>query len=161
MPKKERFSRLPLIIFFILVLFSFMTIAVINTLNTEDYVIANVLQVDGTQVILGNNCTVIISQTSPERAYSIETGMRGIIEQRPDTYDIFAEVLRSFNITLEYVTLDNYVNGTYYANLHLVAGNKALTLDSKPSDSIALALRTNSTIYINKTLLREVGQNVC
>jgi len=161
MSKKERFSKLPLMIFLILVLFSFITIAVINTLNIEDYVIANVLQVDGSQVILGNNCTAIVAQTSAERAHSIETGMRGVIEQRPDTYDIFAEVLRSFNITLEYVTLDNFINGTYYANLHLITGNKALALDSKPSDGIALALRTNSTIYINKTLLKEIGQNIC
>jgi hypothetical protein len=83
------------------------------------------------------------------------------MEQRPNTHDIFAQTLKSFNITLDYVTIDNLVNGTYYSNLFLRSGNKILKLDAKPSDAIALALRTNSTIYINKTLLQEVGKNIC
>jgi uncharacterized protein len=57
--------------------------------------------------------------------------------------------------------VDNIENGTYFANLYLSNDKKALKLDVKPSDGIALALRTNSTIYINKTLLLEHGQNIC
>ncbi len=161
MAKRKKISKLPLIIFLILVLFSFLSIALVNLIDFEDYLLANVLEVSGTTIILGNNCTAIVAQTSPERAYSIEIGIEGIIEQRPNTHDIFAQTLKSFNITLEHVTLDNFKEGIYYANLHLKSGNKFLTLDVKPSDGIALALRTNSTIYINKTLLQEVGKNIC
>lgn len=144
-----------------LVLFSFVAVAVVNLVNFEDYVVADVLQVSGSTVTIGNNCTAIISDTSPERAQAIQEGIEGIMEQRPNTWDIFAETLKSFNITLDYVTLDNFVNGTYYSNLYLKSATKVLKLDVKPSDAIALALRTNSTIYINKTLLNEVGQNIC
>jgi len=161
MPKRKKVSKLPLIVFLILVLFSFASIALINLINFEEYLIANVLEVSESTVILGNNCTAIIAQTSPERAHSIETGIEGIIEQRPNTHDIFAQTLKSFNITLEQVTLDNFEEGIYYANLHLRSGNKFLTLDVKPSDGIALALRMNSSIYINRTLLQEVGKNIC
>jgi hypothetical protein len=159
MPKNN--SRLPAIIFIVLALLSFSAVAYFNMTNLDDYVVANVLEVSGTTVILGNNCTAIVSDTSPERALAIETGMNGIIDQRPNTYDVFAETLKSFNISLEYVTLDNYVNGTYYANLYLKTDTKALKIDVKPSDGIALALRTNSTVYINKTLLQEMGSNIC
>jgi bifunctional DNase/RNase len=57
--------------------------------------------------------------------------------------------------------LDRYEDGVYYANLFLKTKDKVLKLDSKPSDAIALALRTNSTIYINETLLNDIGETVC
>ena len=161
MAKRKKPNKLPVIVFILIILFSFVAIAVINIINFEDYVIADVLQVSGSTVIIGNNCTAIIAETSPERALAIEEEINGITEQRPNTYDIFAESLKSFNISLEYVTLDNFVNGTYYSNLYLKSANKVLKLDSKPSDAIALALKTNSTIYLNKTLLNEVGENIC
>jgi len=159
--KHEKASRLPLAVFLILIALSFAAIAVINMTNLGDYVVANVLQVSGQIVTIGNNCTAIVQATSAERAQSIQDGINGVMEQRPNTHDIFAQTLKSFNITLDYVTIDNFVNGTYYSNLFLRSGNKILKLDSKPSDAIALALRTNSTIYINKTLLKEVGTNIC
>jgi len=161
MPKRKKASRIPLIAFLIIILLSFVSIAIINLINLEDYVVADVLEVVETTIVLGNNCTAIIAQTSTERAHSIEIGMQGIIEQRPNTHDIFAQTLKSFNISLEQVTLDNFKDNIYYANLHLKSGNKILKLDVKPSDAIALALRTNSTIYINRTLLQELGQNIC
>ena len=159
--KHEKASRLPLAVFLILIALSFAAIAVINMTNLGDYVVADVLQVSGQTVIIGNNCTAIVQDTSAERAQSIQDGINGVMEQRPNTHDIFAQTLKSFNISLDYVTIDSLVNGTYYSNLFLRSGNKILKLDSKPSDAIALALRTNSTIYINKTLLKEVGTNIC
>ena len=125
------------------------------------YVEADVLEVQGSVVVLGKDCLAIVAETSPERAYSIELGIAGIIDGRPNTHDIFAETLRSFNISLEYVTLDNYEDGIYYANLVLKSDEKYLKLDTKPSDAIALALRTNSSIFLNQTLLEEIGQTVC
>ena len=157
----KKASKLPLFVFFILVLYSLSAIALFNFFDTEDYVIANVLEVSGTTVVLGNNCTVIISQTSPERAYAIETGLMDIIDERPNTYDVFADTLRNFNITLDYVTLDKYEDGIYYANMYLSSKEKVLMIDLKPSDGIALALRTGSDIYINKTLLEMIGSKIC
>jgi hypothetical protein len=159
MPKKS--SRLPLAIFLVLALASFVAIAAVNFIDYEDYVVADVLEVSDTTVVLGSNCTAIISDTSPERAYAIETGISGVLDERPNTWDIFAETLRSFNITLEYMTFDEYKDGIYYANLYFSTDEKVLKLDVKPSDGIALALRTNSTIYINKTLLENLGSVIC
>ena len=158
---RKKKSKIPIVTFIILILLSIASLAIINLIETSKYVVANVLRVDGNIIIIGYNCTAIVAETSPERAYSIELGIKGVIEQRPNTHDIFAQTLKSFNITLEHVTLDNFENGIYYANLHLTSGNKVLKLDAKPSDCIALALRTNSTIYINKTMLQEVGRDIC
>lgn len=152
-------------IFFI----SLLIILVVSTLaygafeyiKTGDYVKVNVIKVTGNTVVVGNNCTAIVAETSPERARSIQLGLEKKIEIRPNTHDIFAEVLKSFNITLEKVTIDDFSNDIYYANLYLKRNDKVLKIDLKPSDGIALALRTKSPIYIKKSLLEKVGQNIC
>jgi bifunctional DNase/RNase len=158
---KKKNHKMPFMTFIALVLLSLAAVAVIDSFDTTGYVEADLLEVSGSTIILGNGCQAIVAETSPERAYSIELGIEGIIDERPNTHDIFAETLRSFNITLDYVTLDRYEDGVYYANLFLKTKDKVLKLDSKPSDAIALALRTNSTIYINETLLNDIGETVC
>ena len=147
--------------FIVLVLISLAVLAVINSFDTTGFVEADILEVSGNTIIIGSGCQAIVADTTAERAYSIELGIEGIIDERPNTHDIFAETLKSFNITLDYVTMDRFEDGVYYANLFLRTKDKVLKLDSKPSDAIALALRTNSTIYINETMLNEVGESVC
>ena len=158
---RKKKPEIPIITLIVLILLSMVTLAVISSFEASEYVVANVLRVEGNVIAIGYNCTAIVAETSSERAYSIELGIKGVIERRPNTHDIFAQALKSFNITLEHVTLDSFKDGVYYANLHLRSANKVLKLDVKPSDSIALALRMNSTIYINRTMLQEVGRNIC
>jgi hypothetical protein len=160
---KKKISKSPLITLVLLVLSSLMAYAIVNLIEIDlsKYVIADVLEISENLIIVGNNCTAIVAETSQERADSIESGIRGIINERPTTHDTFVEVLRNFNITLDHVNLERFDGNYYYADLVLQAGDKVLILDTKPSDAIALAVRTNSTIYINKTMLQEVGINIC
>lgn len=160
MPKKK-LDKIPVITFIVLILLSVLVFSVINMIDHSNYLEANVLKVSGTTIILGNNCTAIIAETSPERAESIELGMQGIIQERPNTHDTLVEILKSFNITLESVSIDKFDGKNYYANLLLKSGDKTLKLDTRPSDAIAIALRANTTIYLNKTLLQEYGKNIC
>lgn len=140
---------------------SFGANALLEFLSLENYVEANVLKVIGTTIIIGNNCTAIKADTSPERAQSIQLGLEKKISDRPNTHDSFAAVLKSFNITLEAVKLERYDGKYYYSDMILKAGDKILKLDVMPSDGIAVALRTGSKIYLNKTMLFEVGKNIC
>ena len=159
--KRKEKSKIHLVTLFIIIIISIMGYAIINIVNEDEYVIADVLQVSGTTIIIGNNCTAIVAETSPERAYSIELGKQGVIEERPTTHDVFAEVLKAYNITLDHVQIESFDNKYYYAYLFLISGDKILRLDTKPSDGIALALRTDSNIYIKKDLLNQVGRNIC
>ena len=140
-----------------------MAYAIVNLIEIDrsNYVVADVIKVSDTTIFIGKNCTAIVAETSPERAESIEAGIKGIINERPSTHDTFVEVLKSFNITLDSVNIERFDGKYYYANLILKSSDKVLKLDTKPSDAIALAVRTNSTIYINKTMLQEVGKNIC
>jgi len=156
-------NKAPIVTLILLILSSIMACAIVNLLDIDrsNYVVADYLKVSGTTILIGNNCTAIVAETSAERAQSIETGIKGIIDERPNTHDTIAEILKSFNITLDSVNMENYDGKFYYSSLILRSGDKILKLDTKPSDAIAIAVRTKSTIYINKTMLKEIGENVC
>jgi hypothetical protein len=161
--KKKKLPKATLITLAFLILSSIMAFAIVNLIEIDksSYIVADYLEVTGTTILIGNNCTAIVADTSQERADSIESGMKGIIDQRPNTHDTIVAILKSFNITLDSVIMERYDGKFYYANLILKSGDKILKLDTKPSDAIAIAVRTNSTIYINKTMLGEVGKNIC
>jgi len=158
---KSKILASALILTIAILIFSLLSFALREYIDRSEYVEADVVRVVGTTVILGHNCTAIVAQTSEERARSIELGLKKKIEVRPNTHDIFVDVIKYYNITLESVTLDRFENNIYYATLHLSKNNLKLNLDSKPSDAIAIALRAKSPIYINKTLLRLHGKNIC
>lgn len=129
--------------------------------SQEDYVIANVLRVADSTIIIGNNCTAIIAETSEERAQSIAAALEKNMGERPNTHDTLAQILKSFNISLESVRLERYDSRFYYSDIYLRSSEKLLKLDVMPSDGIAIALRMNASIYLNKTLLNEIGKNIC
>lgn len=140
---------------------SIFSTALMNLISEEDYLEANIVKVVGTSIVIGNNCTAIIAETTPERAQSIELGLEKRIEERPNSHDSFVDVIKSFNITLESVALERYDNKYYYSDMILRTKEKVLKLDVRPSDAIAIALRANAKIYLNKTLLQEIGKNIC
>jgi bifunctional DNase/RNase len=147
--------------FFIIILITVSVgIAVIN-LEKEGLVEANVIRVIGNTIIIANNCTGIVADTSIERALSIDQGLKGKIEFRPNTHDTFVAVLKSFNITLDSVEINKFENNTYYSDIIFSTENKTLRLDAKPSDAIAIALRTNSTVFIDRNLLNKYGTDIC
>jgi len=139
----------------------FVASAMLQYFSTDGFVEANVLQVSGDTIIIGNNCTAIAATTSPERAQSIRQGIDGTMGERPNTHDTIAQILRSFNITADAVKFNYYDGKYFYSDMILRSNSKVLTLDMMPSDAIAIALRANATIYINGTLLAQIGKKIC
>ena len=129
--------------------------------STVGYVRADIIQIDGNMIVIGKGCTAIVADTSPERAYAIQLGLEKRIEGRPLTHDTFVETLKSFNITLQAVQMQRYDGTYYYSDMIMTDGEKVLRLDAMPSDAIAIALRADAPIYINETLLEEVGEKIC
>jgi len=156
--KRQKIS--PFSIFVIILITVSIAIAVIN-IDQKGFVEVNVIRVIGNTIIIGNNCTGIVAETSFERALSIDQGLKGKIEFRPNTHDTFVAVLKTFNISLDFVEINNFENNTYYSDIVFSSENKTLRLDAKPSDAIAIALRTNSTILIDKNILNRYGTNIC
>jgi len=78
---------------------------------------------------------------------------------RPLTHDLLKAVLDRLDQQLERVVIDHLDNNTYYATLMLSSedGGELTEIDSRPSDSIALALRTGSPIFVDDDIFREVA----
>ena len=86
-------------------------------------------------------------------ATAMATELEGIKMARPMTHDLLKNTLAELGGSVDYVEITELKENTYYALINLNIAGKELTLDSRPSDAIALALRTKSPIYVAKAVL--------
>ncbi|MGB8859394.1 MAG: bifunctional nuclease family protein [Ilumatobacteraceae bacterium] len=90
-------------------------------------------------------------------ASAIHSAMEGIVPPRPLTHDLAVTILQSLGATLEKVVITEVREHTFYAMLHLQTAAGELTVSSRPSDAIALAVRTSSPIFAEEALLDEAA----
>ncbi len=73
---------------------------------------------------------------------------------RPMTHDLARNLIQGLNATVEKVVVNELRNDTFYAVIWLRQDNETVTLDARPSDAIALALRCDCPIYVSEDVLR-------
>jgi bifunctional DNase/RNase len=88
-------------------------------------------------------------------ALSISLAIEGHATPRPLTHDLIRILLERFGASLEAALVDDLYNNTYYAKISLRMDGKTLDIDCRPSDAIALALRTKAPIYVADAVLEE------
>ena len=86
-------------------------------------------------------------------ATAMATEIEGIKMARPMTHDLLKTVLGEVGCSVESIEITDLKENTYYAAVNLTLSGKQLVIDSRPSDAIALALRTKSPIYVAKAVL--------
>lgn len=86
-------------------------------------------------------------------ATAMATELEGIKMARPMTHDLLKNLLAQVGGTVDSVQITELKENTYYALIYLQVGDRELIIDSRPSDAIALALRTKSPIYVAKAVL--------
>lgn len=86
-------------------------------------------------------------------AMSISNVLKNVSHPRPMSHDLLIDIFKRTNMKVEGVLIDDKVDKIYYARLLLRKGKKILQFDARPSDCIALALRTNAPIRIRKNVL--------
>jgi bifunctional DNase/RNase len=150
-----------------MVVLVFVGIAINQYFSTDGYTQVwpgGVLEVSGTTVIAGSNCTAMVADTTEERAQAIVDALANSTGPRPDTWTSWKMSLNSFNVTVDAVQIQRF-DGKYYYSDVLLHGmtdqEKVLRLDMRPTDAMALAIRVGAPIYINTTLLKEVGKDIC
>lgn len=89
----------------------------------------------------------------PGEASAIAMELAGIKFSRPLTHDLLNTVVRSLGSELVRVLITRVVDNTYYASLMLQRNGETITIDSRPSDSVALALRASAPIFADVDLL--------
>jgi uncharacterized protein len=90
-------------------------------------------------------------------AAAVEFAHRGMVSLRPLTHDLIRDVLEAVNIRLLSACITSLTDGILYADLILSNGS---TVSSRPSDAIALAIRTGATIEAADAVLAEVGVDI-
>lgn len=91
-------------------------------------------------------------------AYAIGTPLEGAQPDRPSTHDLMKSLLDRLGATVNRVVIDDIWNTTYYAKIYVQDGELELEIDSRPSDAIALALRTASPIFVRDGILNQTGE---
>lgn len=86
----------------------------------------------------------------PFEAHSIALALEGTTLGRPLTHDLLKSICEQTGARVASVVINDVRDGTYYAELHLKINNKEIVIDSRPSDAIALALRTVTPIFISE-----------
>ena len=104
----------------------------------------------------GGERTLPIWIGAPE-ANAIAMELKGETPARPMTHDLLKQVLLGLGGELRRVTITGLRDSTYLAELLIYRGDHIFEVDSRPSDSIALALRTQAPIFANEELLDRSG----
>jgi len=88
---------------------------------------------------------------------AIRLALDGLPTARPMSHDLIRSFADHLNVKISKVVVTDVKNNTYYATIHLVARGVDRTVDSRPSDAIAVALRTNSPIFVTQDVLKRRG----
>ena len=94
----------------------------------------------------------------PAEASSISVAINRVPMPRPLTHDLMLTVLHSLNVTLAAVRIIAVREGAFYAEIELKAHGFPLTIDCRPSDAVALALRSGAPVYAAESVLDAAGR---
>ncbi|MEK6683039.1 MAG: bifunctional nuclease family protein [Nitrospirota bacterium] len=86
---------------------------------------------------------------------AIKLALEGIFPTRPMTHDLLKSMMEHLGLRVQKVIITEIENNTYYALIYVESGGSLLSIDSRPSDAIALALRTHVPIYTTDEVLKQ------
>jgi uncharacterized protein len=86
-------------------------------------------------------------------ANAIALQIEKIDTPRPMTHDLIKGVLNQLNARVTKIVVTELKDNTFYALIFLSVAGKVITIDSRPSDAIALALRTDSPIFVTEEVI--------
>ena len=88
-------------------------------------------------------------------AVSIAYAQEGFVHPRPQTHDLLLNILDSLNAKILEVSITDIHDKTYFAEIKLSTHEGELTLSSRPSDAIALALRSSAEIFVENSVFND------
>jgi uncharacterized protein len=113
---------------------------------------------------------LVLSEESGNRRFSVMIGepeaqsialkMNNKKSPRPLTHDLINSILNSFDAELQKVVIYDMVNDVFFSELHILKDNIPYVIDARTSDAVALAVRSESPIFIKSEILDIVGTEV-
>jgi len=122
------------------------------------------MQIKGLMVDPVTNMPIVILKDASEsrvlpiwvgifEANAIALEVEEIATPRPMTHDLLRDLLQALGAKVEKVVVTDLRDNTYYALLHLQVGDSPIVVDARPSDALALALRTQAPIFVEEAVL--------
>jgi uncharacterized protein len=90
-------------------------------------------------------------------ASAIAMRLQGLTAERPLTHDLFASSLERLGVRIVRVVISELADETYHARLHLEHDGAEVEIDSRPSDALALAVRTSAEIFADEAVLEQAA----
>jgi bifunctional DNase/RNase len=90
-------------------------------------------------------------------ATGIAIPLQGVTPPRPLTHDLFLTMFGRLNVALKRVVITDVRDDIYYAVVHLAAGGTEMTLDARPSDAIALAIRAKVPVLVEDRVFDKIS----
>lgn len=123
------------------------------------------VQIDGLAMDLVSNSPVVVLASEKlnkvlpiwighNEAWVIAMEISGVGAKRPLTHDLCKRVIETMGGDLEKVEITELKEQTFYAKLYIKQDGTMQEIDARPSDSIALALKTNCPIFVNEDLFQ-------
>lgn len=110
---------------------------------------------------------VILKATKQERylfiwiahaeAYAIAVELQGTTSPRPLTHDLLKNVIAQLGAKIVSIVISDLIDEIYYARIVLDVDGRHVEVDSRPSDAIALAVRSKTPIFVEESVLDRAG----
>lgn len=110
-----------------------------------------------------NTPIVILRDADGQRALPIWVGIfeanaialqiENVATPRPMTHDLLRNVIQDLKATVERIVVCDVHDNTYYALIYVTREGQTMAIDARPSDAIALALRTRAPIFVEETVI--------
>lgn len=117
--------------------------------------------------ILTNQPVIILRDNSTSRYLPIWIGqfeatailmeIQGIRPSRPLTHDLLKTIIDKLSAEVDSVVISDLKEGTFYAQIHMSINSSKLQIDARPSDAIALAVRTKVPIFADESVLDQAA----
>ena len=113
---------------------------------------------------VGGQCVMVLEEIDGPRLLPIWIGLyeggaigmalSGQYFPRPLTHDLFLQVIQELGATIKHVVINQLKEATFYAEICLLSNNQEIFIDSRPSDSLALAVRAKCPILISEQVFK-------
>jgi len=113
---------------------------------------------------------VILKATKQERylfiwiahaeAYAIAVELQGTNPPRPLTHDLLRNVITELGASIVSIVISDLIEDIFYARIVLDVAGRHVEIDSRPSDAIALSVRTKTPIYVEESVLERAGMTL-
>jgi bifunctional DNase/RNase len=86
-------------------------------------------------------------------ANAIALQIENVSTPRPMTHDLLRNVIRDLKASVQKIVVCDLQDNTFYALIYLSLGGETVAIDARPSDAIALALRTRAPIFVEESVI--------